>query len=70
MTQKDVTVCLVQVTQNRMGIMVHGEDTYFRLPGADYNKTCEALLGAKFKLVDRIQEALDAKLAEGEGGND
>ena len=40
------------------------KSTDFRLPGADYSQTCAALLAAKFELVDTVQEAIDAKLAE------
>ena len=64
--EKRVTVSLVWVTQETReeGITVQ-EGTDFRLPGADYSQTCAALLAAKFELVDTVQEALDAKLAEG-----
>ena len=41
------------------------EETYFCLPGFDYSQTRAALLAAKFELVDTVQEAFDAKLAEG-----
>ena len=34
-------------------------------PGADYKRICEVLLAAKFELVNTVQEAIDAKLAEG-----
>ena len=66
MSEKRVTVSLVQITQETRpeGLMV-GKVTNFRLPGADYSQTCAALLCAKFELVDTVQEALDAKLAEG-----
>ena len=67
-----VTVSLVWVLRQdtrEEGITVHeGKD--FRLLGADYSQTCAALLAAKFELVDTVQEALDAKLAEGEGCNE
>ena len=63
---KRVTVSLVWVRQDTReeGITVQ-EGTDFRLPGADYNQICAALLAAKFELEDTVQEALDAKLAEG-----
>ena len=62
------TVSVVQITQDTRpaGILAMvGKVTYFRLPGADYNQICAALLAAKFELVDTVQEAIDAKLAEG-----
>ena len=65
--QKDaVTVSVVQITQDTRdaGTMVR-EETSSRLPGADYNQICAALLAAKFELVNTVQEAFDAKLAEG-----
>ena len=65
--QKDaVTVSVVQITQDTRdaGTMVR-EETYSRLPGADYNQICAALLAAKFKEFDTMLKALDAKLAEG-----
>ena len=66
MSEKRVTVSVVQITQDAReeGTMWRGT-TYFRLPGADYNQICAALLAAKFELVDTVQEAIDAKLAEG-----
>ena len=66
MIEKRVTVSLVQITQDTRdaGIMVQPEDTYFRLPGADYSQTRAALLDAEFKEFDTVQKALDAKLAE------
>ena len=66
MSEKRVTVSLVQITQETRpeGLVTH-ETTYFCLPGFDYSPTCAALLAAKFELVDTVQEALDAKLAEG-----
>ena len=69
--KKRVTVSLVWVRQDTReeGITVQ-ESTEFRLPGADCSQTCAALLCAKFELVDTVQEALDAKLAEGEGCNE
>ena len=65
--QKDaVTVSLVQITQETRpeGLVSH-ETTYFRLPRADYSQICAAVLAAKFELVNTVQEAIDAKLAEG-----
>ena len=66
MSEGRVTVSVVQITQETQteGLMV-GKSTDFRLPGADYSQTCAALLAAKFELVDTVQEAIDAKLAEG-----
>ena len=66
MSEKRVTVSLVWVRQDTRpeGLMV-GKVTYFRLPGADYNQICAALLAAKFKEFDTMLKALDAKLAEG-----
>ena len=65
--QKDaVTVSVVQITrETRPKGIIWGKETYFRLLGADYNRICAALLAAKFELVDTVQEAIDAKLAEG-----
>ena len=64
--EKRVTVSQVWVRQDTReeGITVQ-ESTDFRLLGADYSQTCAALLAAKFELVDTVQEAIDAKLAEG-----
>ena len=47
MSEKRVTVRLVQITQETRpeGLMV-GKTTDFRLPGADYNQICAALLAA------------------------
>ena len=61
MSEKRVTVSLVQITEDRRpeGLMV-GKETYFRLPGADYSQPHAALLAAKFELVD----------TEGEGCNE
>ena len=65
MGAKQVTVSWVWVQEDTChGTIVH-KSTNFRLPGADYSQTCAALLAAKFKLVDTVQEAIDAKLAEG-----
>ena len=66
MSEKRVTVSLVQITQETRpeGLMIH-KTTDFRLPGADYSQTHAALLAAKFELVDTVQEAIDARLAEG-----
>ena len=65
MSEKQVTVSLVDVTEDtRHGTIVH-ESTYFRLPRADYSQPHAALRCAKFELVDTVQEALDAKLTEG-----
>ena len=52
MSEKRVTVSLVQITQETRpeGLMV-GKFTYFRLPGADYSQTYAALLAAKFELL-------------------
>ena len=63
MTQKDVTVSLVQITQytRPTGQMV-GKTTLFCLPGADYNQICEALLGAKFELVNPVKDAVTVSL--------
>ena len=53
MSEKRVTVSLVWVRQDTRpeGLMV-GKVTYFRLPGADYNQICAALLAAKFEELD------------------
>ena len=66
MSEKRVTVSLVQITQDTRpeGLMIH-EVTLFRLPGFDYSQTCAALLDAEFKEFGTVQEAIDAKLAEG-----
>ena len=66
MSEKRVTVSVVQITQDTRdaGTMVR-EETYFCLPGADYSQTCAAILAAKFEWVNTVQEAFDAKLAEG-----
>ena len=66
MSEKRVTVSVVQITQDTRdaGTMVR-EETYFCLPGADYNQICAALLAAKFKEFDTMLKALDTKLAEG-----
>ena len=63
---------MVQITQDTRpaGIMVQPEETYFCLSGFEYSQTRAALLAAKLELVDTVQEALDAKLAEGEGCNE
>ena len=52
MSEKRVTISLVQITQEMRpeGLMV-GKFTYFRLPGADYSQTYAALLAAKFELL-------------------
>ena len=64
MGAKQVTVSWVWVQEDTChGTIVH-KSTDFRLPGADYSQTCAALLAAKFELVDTVQEAIDAKLAE------
>ena len=65
MGAKQVTVSWVWVQEDTReeGITVH-KSTDFRLPGADYSQTCAALLAAKFELVDTVQEAIDAKIAE------
>ena len=66
MSEKRVTVSLVQITQDTRdaGTMVR-EETYFCLPGADYSQTCAAILAAQVEWVNTVQEAFDAKLAEG-----
>ena len=66
MSEKRVTVYLVQITQDaREEGTMWRETTYFGLPGFDYSQTCEALRSARFEWVNTVQEALDAKLAEG-----
>ena len=66
MSEKRVTVSLVQITQETRpeGLVFH-TDTHYCLPRADYSQICAALLAAKFELVATVQEAIDAKLAEG-----
>ena len=50
MSEKRVTISLVQITQETRpeGLMIR-EVTPFRLPGFDYSQTCAALLAAKFE---------------------
>ena len=65
MGAKQVTVNWVLVQEDTCHGTIVQKGTDFRLPGADYSQTCAALLAAKFELVDTVQEAIDAKLAEG-----
>ena len=57
---------MVQITQETRpeGLVIH-ETTYFRLPGADYKRICEALRSAGFEWVNTVQEAIDAQAYRG-----
>ena len=42
------------------------KSTDFRLPGADYSQTLRGATGCEIRAeLDTVQEAIDAKLAEG-----
>ena len=64
--QKKVTVSLVQITQyeDTRGMVIEKVENY-RLRREDSRSPQEALRDAGFEWVNTLQEAIDAKLAEG-----
>ena len=66
MSEKQVTVSLVQITQyeDTRGMVIEKVENY-RLRREDSRSPQEALRDAGFEWVNTLQEAIDAKLAEG-----
>ena len=66
MSEKRVTVSLVQITQyeDTRGMVIEKVE-YYRLRREDSRSPQEALRDAGFEWVNTLQEAIDAKLAEG-----
>ena len=66
MSEKRVTVSLVQITQyeDTRGMVIEKVENY-RLRREDSRSLQEALRDAGFEWVNTLQEAIDAKLAEG-----
>ena len=65
MSEKRVTVSLVEITQDTRpeGLMIH-KVTPFRLPWADYNQICAALLAAKFEEFDMGAKQVTVSLVQ------
>ena len=66
MSEKRVTVSLVQITQyeDTRGMVIEKVE-YYCLRREDSRSPQEALRDAGFEWVNTVQEAIDAKLAEG-----